>query len=459
MHAQNGFTPKVEKYVDDYIASLKVNSSELKKTETWYAAFKKGVKPSAEQYSSSLIGIGVSALKEKGGVYNYVPAKYSFDKNKIGIKKITSKKYEQTDIDSYTKAFFKNNNAVLKQEKIYGNLDTNGFVVGAGLFKESDKEIYVKGSFDFLCIRVYKKYLYVVSLNKNFAVWKNREIAFYKFNLTSKVKGAGRPQVSKKKKAPVEKKQENSYKIPNRWKDTKRLYHDVASEELRKTVRLLSQIAPYNTNKEFVENTKVLNIPLDRDNIHNYIKELTFFQDYKIEMTDKMKNKLDYFSKESVKNINHHASHALADIYMNNKQYKKAIASYGKTLSSKYHTAGGTRYVRDLDRIYCDLAEASFAVNHHDEGVLYLLAVVANQNTSATYADKQLIAYGKTINGKKFKENLIWAINSVKPKGDSDYTITYKKQKGTFGIPIFSSPKGVKIRLAKSVTYGSFDYK
>ena len=455
--AQNGFTPKVEKYVDDYIASLDKSSSELKKIELWYANFKKGQKPTPEVYSQNLIGLGIGASKEKGITYRHLPAKYFFTKNKITLNKITAKKHKQLDIDNYTKAYFKGNK-ILKADPIYTNLDNDNFAFGATKFKETNNELYAK-VFDFIYLRTYQKHLYILAINSNYSIWKNREITFYKFDISLQSNGDSKLIAVQKHKTPKKTNQTTVYKIPNRWKDKNRLYHDLATDEFRETVQLLAQIEPYNKNSAFIENANALPRKLDRDNVKNFIKELTFFQNYKVELTDEMTKKLSYFSKESVKNVNHYASHALADVYMNDKQYTKAIIAFGKALENEYHTAGGTRYIRCLDRIYSDLAEASFAVNKPEIGVLYLLAVVANQDRSSAYANEQLIAYGNTINTKKFKENLIFAIDSIKENGALEYTIVYKNNKATFKIPFFSTAKGVQIRLVKSSAFNSFNHK
>jgi len=250
-----------------------------------------------------------------------------------------------------------------------------------------------------------------------------------------------------------------SYKIPNRWENEHRLFHDIATDELRKTVRSLAQIPPYVNNKEFVSNANALSVALTRNNIKDYIPQLQFFESYKVELDDDMKKKIGYYARESVKNVNHYAAHALADIFMTEKAYEKAVYSFEKALKNRYHTAGGTRYIRCLGRIYSDLAEAAFFVNQPEEGVLYLLALIAQKDRSSEYADKQLIEYGKTINAKKFRDNLVLAINSVKLKGKSEYTITYKNQMGTFEIPFFGSKKNIQIRLVKSQTYTYFEKK
>ena len=452
--AQEGFTPKVEKYIDNYISTFNESNPEIKKINKWYANFKKADKPSKKDYEHKLIGLGLEISKEKEIASSYIPASYTLDKGKIAVKNITSKKYEQELIDSYASAYFKNN-TLLKKENLYEELVNDNFIFNAGKFKENERELYVKPSFVLLFIRVYENNLYIISINSNYSIWKNREIIFYKFDLSLGTKLPVTTDNSSKVKPEVT---NTNYIIPNRWEDTNRLYHDQAIDELRETVNLLAQIPPYSNNSDFVTNAKGLDTKLNRDNVKNYIPQLQFFENYKVELDDKMAENIGYYAKESVKNVNHYAAHALADIYMNKKEYSLAVSSFGKALTNKYHTAGGTRYIRCLNRIYSDLAEASFAVNEPDIGVLYLLAIIAQQNTSSDYADEQLTAYAKTINTKKFKENLIMAIDSAEEKGELEYTITFKNHTGTFEIPYFSSLNNVKVYLVKSDTYNNFKH-
>ena len=457
--AQKGFTPKIEKYVNEYINTFDQSKSELKRVNTWYAAFKKAEKPSKKEFEGKLIGLGIEIAKENEMASSYLPATYTQNENKIAVEKINSKKHEQSLINDYAKAYFKNN-TVLKKEPLYKTSSNDNFVFGATNFTENTKEIYVKGNFNLYFIRTYKNNLYVISINRNYNIWKNKAVTFYKFDLSLKNdKTYEIPKTATKPSKPKTPSQNLSYKIPNRWKGTNRLYHDVAIDELRETVRLLAQIPPYYNNKDFVSNAMSLSSPLTRDNVMNYISQLQFFENYKVELDEKMKGKIGYFAKESIKNVNHYAAHALADIFMTKKEYRKAISSFGKALNSKYHTAGGTRYIRCLGRIYSDLAEAAFALDKTDQGVLYLLALIAQKDRYSEYADEQLTAYGKSINLKKFKKSLILAIDSVEIKDELRYNITYRNQIATFEIPFLGTKKNIQIHLVKSDTYSYFENK
>ncbi|MFP3833019.1 hypothetical protein [Chryseobacterium sp. SIMBA_028] len=94
------------------------------------------------------------------------------------------------------------------------------------------------------------------------------------------------------------------------------LYHNFRVDDLRIGLRYLIKDEPYKSDPTLIQYTSNLKDKLERTNIAHYIEELRYFADLKID--EKYKDNYD----EEIVNINHTASHALADVFLGKKDYE-----------------------------------------------------------------------------------------------------------------------------------------
>lgn len=445
--AQKRYTNEINHFVKESIEKIQVNDKKnLDELNNIYNGFLKGTKPELALVNDKLMGLSIS--NKDLVIY---PSRYAYEKEEIALRSYN--KEDKSLITEYIKTYtsdFKNlnKNAIYKKH-------FDGFLFGKASFITSDKEIILKSGFNTYFLRTYKEKIFAIGINKNYNAWKNKPVLFFTFNLVKKsnkqlkakpttVTTTTKPSANKK------------YTIPDRGYGEERLFHDYFTDEIREGMKLIHEIEPQSD--EFVKNAKALNEKLSRENITKFTPQLEFFKNYNLKLPkDSLKGRF-YLMKQKIYNINHVSAHALGDIYMGKKQYKKAIENYKLALVKDYYTNSGTSHAKCNERILYDIADAYFLLDKPESAVLYLLDIVSRNYILKEAAEKILIEYAKATDYKQFKKTLIMAIDSVKFNNNGTYKITYGNTTKTFKT-YYDKKTSIQYYMVKCKPYKMFDYK
>ncbi len=230
------------------------------------------------------------------------------------------------------------------------------------------------------------------------------------------------------------------------------LFHDYRTDELRSASQLLIQDEPYKSEETLVAYTKAIqNTKLDRVGVRDYVKELIYFANLKI---DKEYTYNHFFSGSGdIANINHLATHALADIYFGDKDYPLAEMYYKKALlEAPLLTSSGTTFEKDAVRIVHDLAVSCYNNGNLDESYAYLLTLLNSDAYNDTADDLLLEYWAKNPeNKKRFKKDIDKALKTFKTQ-ENEYSYWTFRNKKVFFYQLFFN----KNSFAETVTNSTF---
>ncbi|TCD02325.1 hypothetical protein EZ449_18370 [Pedobacter frigidisoli] len=161
---------------------------------------------------------------------------------------------------------------------------------------------------------------------------------------------------------------------------------------------------------------------LDRTNIRKLTEELGYFLDLKID------EKAWKYKSDEVINLKHTASHALADIYFGNANYKLAEKYFLRLLLDfRIVPAACTTAQKDANRIIYDLNMVYGKMGKTDETLGYLIPLL-NGNGSINSASELLNACieKNKIDKKSFKKQLNDSFSTLDNiRGDGTYTFIF----------------------------------
>lgn len=204
------------------------------------------------------------------------------------------------------------------------------------------------------------------------------------------------------------------------------LYHNYRVDDLRTGLKYLIKEEPYKSDATLIQYTSHLKDKLERTNIANYIEELRYFTDLKIDKRYK-----DNYDEEIV-NINHTASHSLADVFLGKKDYEQAEKYFLKALvEHQLFSVSGTTVEKDSHRIEYDLVKVYQNLGRKDEAYGYLLALI-NSQWNYALGEKGIIAMAENDDKKKLKKDIDKALKTFVVRPDYFLEFTFRGKKILF---------------------------
>lgn len=217
------------------------------------------------------------------------------------------------------------------------------------------------------------------------------------------------------------------------------LYHDFRIDDLRIGLKQLLEYEPYKSNKELLNHTSKLNEKLDRFSIRNYVKELTYFTDLKINEAF-LKEHFDVIphGEYEVENVMHLSTHSLGDIYFSQGNYQLAKEFYTKAIfTNPLIELSGTTVGKDVDRTIYDLAKNAYKAKKKDEAYAFLIALMFASNIDV---ETNINIYFKEQDEdrKQFKKDLDRALKTLKKGEKYSYTFKFRGNEAFF-IPMLQA--------------------
>lgn len=217
-----------------------------------------------------------------------------------------------------------------------------------------------------------------------------------------------------------------SWKADSIARITNPLYHNYRVDELRTGLKDLVRDEPYKSDKTLVKYVSNLKDKLERNNIADYIEELRYFADLKIDK--KYKDNYD----EEIANINHTASHSLADVFLGKKEYEQAEKYFLKALvEHQLFSVSGTTVEKDSHRIEYDLAKLYQESGRKDEAYGYLLALI-NSQWNYSLGEKRIVELSENDDKKKLKKDIDKALKTFVSRSDYFLEFIFRGKKIVF---------------------------
>ncbi|WP_106915206.1 hypothetical protein [Chryseobacterium aurantiacum] len=230
------------------------------------------------------------------------------------------------------------------------------------------------------------------------------------------------------------------------------LYHNYRIDELRTGLRYLIRDEPYKSDPTLIQYTSNLKDKLERTNIANYIEELRYFADLKIDKRYK-----DNFDEE-IANINHTASHALADVFLGKKDYGQAEKYFLKALvEHQLFSVSGTTVEKDSHRIEYDLVKVYQNLGRKDEAYGYLLALI-NSQWNYELGEKGIIAMAENDDKKKLKRDIDKALKTFVARPDYFLEFTFRGKKILFWNALSLNKEYFSKNIMKTEFYKSLNF-
>ncbi len=234
-----------------------------------------------------------------------------------------------------------------------------------------------------------------------------------------------------------------------------RLYHDYRIDELRESLKTLSQYEPYKSDKTFAKVLNSFNEKLDRFNIANYNEQLQYLVE-NIKISESY-NKTYYLSERemnTLKNINHLAAHSLGDIYMTKKEYSDAITYFNIARTKHtYYSSSGTTVNKDYLRMEFDISEAYFKLNDFELASLHLLHNLMNGQSFGNHLSEKLEESAKFLDATTFIPKLEAMLSTLETTKEHKLKYVFDEKSITFSSFVEN------ITSCKSKVFNSKFYK
>lgn len=425
----------VKKNVEEYIQIYKREGKINKHLNTIISNFNESPKIELKDLKKDNVGICI-ILSEDNPDLIISPAKYTFLDEKINISAIGPQNpselpdYMKEYVQKYLTEFESIGTTELFQKLILKEITTEG------TFVENKSEYLVNEPNTVSFIRGNEDWMYIISIDDDYENITNSRIIVYCFKKSISGKDIFSLNNSLEN---VEKRIEKKQSKHEEDRENYPLYHDFRIDDLRIGLKQLLVYEPYKSDNELLNHANRLSEKLDRFNIRNYVKELTYFSDLKISESF-LKEHFDAIQhgEYEVENILHLSCHSLGDIYFSQGKYQLAKEFYTKAIfTNPLIELSWTKVKKDIDRTIYDLAKNAYKAGKKDEAYAFLIALMF---TSEIDVIKDLNIYFKEQNEdkKEFKKDLDKALKSLK-KGER-YSYTFKfRDNEVFFIPILQA--------------------
>lgn len=432
--AQKGYQ-NVKKNVEEYIQIYKREGKINKHLNTIISNFNESKKIELKDLKKDNVGICVIISQDNPDLI-ISPAKYTFYNEKINISAIGPQNpnelpdYMKEYAQKYLTEIERIGNTVLFQKLILEKIETEG------TFIENKTEYIVNEPNTISFIRGKDDWMYIISIDDDYENLTNPRIIAYCFKNSISGKNIFNLNDSLEN---TEKRKENKLSKDEEDLEMYPLYHDFRIDDLRVGLKQLLEYEPYKSNKELLNYANKLNEKLDRFNIRNYVKELTYFSGLKISEAF-LKEHFDVIphGEYEVENILHLSSHSLGDIYFSQGNYQLAKEFYTKAIfTNPLIELSGTKVKKDIDRTIYDLAKNAYKAGKKDEAYAFLIALMFDSNIDVT---KNIDNYfnEQKEDRKQFKKDLDKALKTLNK--DEKYSYTFKfRGNEVFFVPILQA--------------------
>ena len=460
-NAQTAYEGTVQKKINESLERYKATSENVKHARAVLAKFEAAPKLDKIELQKRNVGIGIvlspddlngSSISEPA----LAPAGYSYKDSKIGLAAVRDPKNKGSNpkLDRYTQTY------IYHYEGIYTDPTMeflmNNEVPAEGSVTSNSKEFIVEEEATLSFVRGDKDWMYIVSIDSNYERLAEPRIIFYAFRISFSP-----PDIFKDSKNPDRAAALSEAKTVDKKKPN-RLYHDQATNDLIGYVTFISEQKPYSENKTFLKYANTLPEKLNRDNVADHLMALTYFSDsFQIDQDNEIKYRDRYGRQQDLKNINHLAAHALADVYMTQKDYENAAQYYHKAMHRhRYYQSSGTTMNKDYLRLQSDVAEAYHESGQHDRAIAHILNVLMNGQYSSEFTNERLTEYVQKEDVGLLKKDIDAILPTIERFEQYDYTYRYTfRDKNFLFIPYGGSATSEYERIAKSDFYRSLETK
>ena len=421
---------KISLEIENILLSRTEKPEDINSVKNFFENYGTAKPVQSEDLNRDLVGICFRSSIEKQ--FSLVPAKYSVDspsENSGGIYfnlNPIEKSLEKENQEEYIKLFLENSPKIADNDYFrslkYVDSEKKGKI-------EKVKDDMVIGDDDYLSLlKVKDKQIYAISFQISALDAKNlskSEIRLYIFN-QNLISSEDYMMIQ------MEKTRKKKYKKTQELKAIYPLYHDYRVDEIRSATRDLIKDPSYNADQTLVKYTTNLTEKLERTNIANYIDELKYFANLKIDQ--KYKDGFD----EDIVNINHTSLHSLADIYLGKGEYETAEKYFKMALTEfPIFTVSGTTQEKDSHRIEYDLAKIYKKLNRKDEAYGYLIALMTSQ-WYYEIAEKEIMELSNDEEDKKkLKKDIDKAVKTFQIRKDDFMEFTFRGNKIVFWNGLF----------------------
>lgn len=438
---------KIEHIINSKIDSYKDDSEEFRFLQIVKKNFDKEGKVNQSNFKTN-VGIAFVLSNESKNPEIY-PAKFT---QKNELLNISSLKADKEASDDYVQKYLHKIESLGSTKIFRAMMQTEGKAVGKYL--ENKTETVVNEPLSLSFIRGNEDWMYIISIDQNYAEISNPRIIVYAFKISlsgEDIFNAGNSveNIEDRRLQLIEKSKSGSNKFP--------LYHDFRTDEIRDGLEKIVKVEPFKSDRSLIEILKKIDEPITRYNIKDYVEEFKLLLSANISK-DALEKNFQSFEEEEAFNIKHLASHALADYYFGAKQYELAIDYYKKSIFEfPYEESSGTGVVKDAERIIYDIAKANYYAGKKEEAYGFLIGLMIDSQRNYDLANKTINEFfeAEKENKKIVKKDLDKALKTIK-KGKG-YTQTFIfRNKETFFFPMMpSSQKEYEESFKESEFYKS----
>jgi tetratricopeptide (TPR) repeat protein len=238
------------------------------------------------------------------------------------------------------------------------------------------------------------------------------------------------------------------------------MYHNYAIDMMAENIKFLATTEEYAENSTFQDFAKKLPKKLDRYNAKDYEAVLIYIAEEMVLTEETIEKYYSPFSfTKELSNVHHIATHALADIYMTRKKYRKAIVLYQNSMmDNPPKGTSGTTINKDFLRMELEISEAYFELKAYELAVLHLLHNVMNGQSFGNYLSTKLEEYEKFIDARTFIPKLeAMLLTLEKCKG---YKLKYVFNGKTIQFaPFIANPESSRARVLNTEFYKNLKKK
>ena len=397
------------KKIETQVSKTSKNSTHADLAESFINEYKSTTKIDIIDLAKDLVGYGIT-IDPKNNTSKFLPAKYTLNRktrlSAIGV--IDADKAELNEKQKDYLAKYLKNSSAISEDKYFRELkyadfdDENKLGDGQAITLENKNYTTYFTKKD--------NWIYALGIHK-----KTVELVLYKFD-TKAIPSDDYFLIQ------MEKDRKVKWAEESKLRDAFPLYHDVRIDDIRTALYYLLREEPYKSDKKLMEYAQKMRQKLDRTNIGNFITELDYFLDLKID------EKFWKHKSDEVLNLKHTSAHAIADIHLGNANYKEAEMYFLRALSNyKLVSAGGSNGHKDANRIIYDLSKVYQHLGKTDEMLGYLIPLL-NGNGSIQSATELLNKYidVKKIDRGTFKKQLDASFNTLdNVRNDGSYTYIF----------------------------------